>query len=242
MTSLLRAKPIDTTVVTVLGMHRSGTSWLTGSLEQFGLELGEVNTASKGNAKGNRESRSLGRLHESVLRANGGNWRRPNYPNRWPRKARSELRRYIENMSRTNARWGFKDPRTLLLIDQWRSQVTKLVRVGIYRHPVSVYASLKKRHDDFTTDEAFELWRIYNERLLAEFEREPFPIVRFDVETQMLHENLKRVAASLDLDTARGTDFFEEALVHNAERSEIPDGLTAVWNALNSANEATAGS
>ena len=43
-------------VVCVLGMHRSGTSCLAGSLEQQGLFLGETNTRGPFNLRGNRES------------------------------------------------------------------------------------------------------------------------------------------------------------------------------------------
>ena len=55
-------------VVAVLGMHRSGTSALAGSLEQHGLFLGRVSTSNPHNPKGNRESAEVRRLNEDVLR------------------------------------------------------------------------------------------------------------------------------------------------------------------------------
>jgi len=61
----------------VLGMHRSGTSYLTGILEEAGLWLGEVTRVSTFNAKGNRESPPLMRLNDAVLAANGGSWHCP---------------------------------------------------------------------------------------------------------------------------------------------------------------------
>ena len=48
-----------TPVVLVLGMHRSGTSCLAGSLQQAGLELGDVFTSNPFNKKGNREHRDV---------------------------------------------------------------------------------------------------------------------------------------------------------------------------------------
>ena len=51
-------------VITVLGMHRSGTSSLVGSLEAAGLPLGEVQVrAAKSNQKGHREPNELIALH-----------------------------------------------------------------------------------------------------------------------------------------------------------------------------------
>ena len=64
-----------TRIYAVLGMHRSGTSWLAGSLEERGLALGEVNESAKYNAKGNRENSELQSLHAAVLRDSGGTWR-----------------------------------------------------------------------------------------------------------------------------------------------------------------------
>src|SRR5439155_26061425 len=98
-----------TRVVAILGMHRSGTSWLTGSLEEAGLYLGDVRTESKHNPKGNRESEVLQNLHESVLEDNGGSWRKPKWPNVWSDERRAELKRYIAQVD--HKLWGFKDPR-----------------------------------------------------------------------------------------------------------------------------------
>ena len=64
-------------VVAVLGMHRSGTSWLAGSLQEQGLELGAVNEQAAHNAKGNRENDEIAALHGAVLRDSGGSWDSP---------------------------------------------------------------------------------------------------------------------------------------------------------------------
>lgn len=64
-------------VVAILGMHRSGTSLLAGTLQECGLDLGAVSTAAAANEKGNRESWLLMALHEDLLRQAGGAWDRP---------------------------------------------------------------------------------------------------------------------------------------------------------------------
>jgi len=70
-------KNVENRTVIVLGMHRSGTSALAGSLEAAGLCLGEINEYSEDNKKGNRESKSIMTLHNDLLERNGGSWDNP---------------------------------------------------------------------------------------------------------------------------------------------------------------------
>src|SRR3954451_9257859 len=136
----------ETTVVAVVGMHRSGTSWLAGELQTRGLELGEVSERNPHNRKGNRENRTIGSIHERVLRDSGGSWSKPPRSVTWTASARSELQSHVASMSRRYERWGFKDPRTLLVLDEWRQLVGGLQLVGIARHPLAVAQSLSARN------------------------------------------------------------------------------------------------
>jgi len=229
-------------VVAVLGMHRSGTSWLAGTLQEMGLDLGEVDTRNPFNAKGNRENRFLMDLHEGVLRSNGGSWRSPRYPNRWRWWQRRKLAKHVRKMNQMFGLWGFKDPRTLLLLDAWEAQVPELIRVGIYRDPSSVVASLIARQNDFTKDEALGLWRIYNERLLAEYERRRFPVIRFGVSDEELFEQAQRIAKYVGLPQPEQSDtFFDKELVHNSPAANIPIDLAPIWDRLEDARRASMG-
>ena len=59
-------------LIAVLGMHRSGTSYLAGSLQEAGLILGDCHTWNKHNEKGNRENQKFVDLHDAILEANVG--------------------------------------------------------------------------------------------------------------------------------------------------------------------------
>lgn len=72
-----RKRRPNSCVVMVLGMHRSGTSCLTGLLQQTGLELGDVVTEAPHNKKGNRENLDIMRLNDDVLAHSRGSWDRP---------------------------------------------------------------------------------------------------------------------------------------------------------------------
>jgi len=64
-------------VIAVLGMHRSGTSCLTGLLEDAGVPLGDVQKENPHNPLGNQENLRIMHLHDAVLAANGGSWDAP---------------------------------------------------------------------------------------------------------------------------------------------------------------------
>lgn len=217
----------------VLGMHRSGTSWLAGSLQEKGLELGEVSTRDPHNLKGNRESAAVMALHDAVLADNGGSWKRPASQHRWSEARSAELRAYVARMDADHPLWGFKDPRALLVLDEWLRQVPDLVRVGVYRHPAAVHASLAARGGRFDEARSAALWCAYNERLVDEHRRSPFPLLRFDVPRADLIAALDRVAHELALPGAdRPSAFFDEGLVHNAAAAEVPRSCRALWEEL----------
>jgi hypothetical protein len=222
-------------VVAVLGMHRSGTSWLAGSLQELGLEMGEVSTKDPHNQKGNRESPVLMEIHEGVLADNGGSWKRPPGRVEWSAARRSALAAHVADMNaRFPGGWGFKDPRALLVLDEWRQQVPDLARAGIFRHPLAVWRSLHARSERFDQGRAVDLWRSYNEHLVAEHRRSPFPILRFDVGPEELFDGLSVVAKTLRLPAAdRTSKFFDAELVHNDEGAEpVPRSCRELWTYL----------
>lgn len=200
------AREVPRNTICVLGMHRSGTSCLTGSLEQAGVELGERHVWNPFNQKGNRESQEIVDLHDEILKANAGSWDRPPSQVKWSaghsEKARELLRRY----SHLDV-FGFKDPRTLLVLDGWKAIAGPMQYVGIFRHPNVVSASLNRR-DNKPRSECLHIWYEYNRRLLREYERSPFPILCFDEEDQVFFAKLKSVILSLGLNPVEGEDVF----------------------------------
>lgn len=223
-------------VYAVLGMHRSGTSWLAGSLEEKGLALGEVNTAATYNKRGTRENEAIQSLHDGVLRSSGGSWRDPPRRVDWSEERRAALADTIAAMDATHGSWGFKDPRALLLLDEWRRQLgDRLVLVGIYRHPVAVAQSLAKRQfSPVPPRDGVRLWRAYNERLVAEHRRAPFPILRFDTEGDRLLAALDQVAKEWRLPAAgRPSTFFDPGLVdEGAGEAAVPWRCRRIWSYL----------
>jgi hypothetical protein len=84
--------------------------------------------------------------------------------------------------------------------------------VGIFRHPLAVAESLRRRNG-FSIQKGLGLWSAYNDRLLRYRERYGFPVFCFDVDG--LPELVGRLATMLGLPPATGPlDFFETELRH----------------------------
>ena len=165
--------------VFILGMHRSGTSCLAGSLERCGLYLGNVGRSSRNNAKGNHEIKRVRRLNEQILRTSGGRWLQPppSIVVGWRRKL--AIRTIVIGLSRHKP-CGLKDPRLLLLLETWLSAIRSYTLVGTFRHPTAVASSLARRRP-MSVEHANQLWLYYNRKLIQWHQRYRFPIIEFDL-------------------------------------------------------------
>ncbi len=227
-------------VLAILGMHRSGTSSLAGSLEQAGLFLGDRDVAGQGkwNAKGNRESKVLMRLHEDVLKASGGAWDRPPERVTWSPEQRHIRDRFIASRAMQRS-WGFKDPRTLLVIDGWLEAIPDLRMVATIRHPSTVAQSLQRRSGpqragSGTLDGWLQLWLAYNERLLRLHEAHGFPIIDFDLPAEPYQQRLAAITTELGLHPgSEGPEFFESSLrTSDRHDGELPEAVEEVYRRL----------
>ncbi len=212
--------------VFILGMHRSGTSALTGMLADHGLTLvdgAESNPldVSAANPRGNLEDRRFRDVNEGLLIANGGSWDRPQPIRRIPWIFRVRARQIENQLTQMPARWGMKDPRTLLCWELWRDADAD--RVGTIRHPANVIESLRKRHPERHSTEVWEqTWCVYNRALVDLYRERPFPIVDFDWPVDRYRRVVDELARSLDL-RGNGGGFFDTEFRRHVGRGEVRD-------------------
>ena len=223
--------------ILILGMHRSGTSCLAGSLEEAGLFLGEVNSQAKFNNKGNRENKVAMQLHDQILTRKNATWSTPPALNpTWTQDELSSLKKLIQAFP-NNIQWGLKDPRILFMLDGW-IQLTTPQFVGTFRHPLEVAASLIHRADKWnqpmSMQSALNLWRTYNERMLSCYAAQKFDILRYDIPLKDYHQKLEHICDNFGLNM-QGTPSFRETKLHNqnSHNAPIPAHLKIIWEELN---------
>lgn len=227
--------------ILLLGMHRSGTSCLAGSLQQRGLYLGEVYESRPHNRKGNRENQRIMDLNNAVLAASDARWDRPPPAGlRWDTACAAEREAIVAGLEAgsAGAAWGFKDPRTLLTLPFWRERLPDARLVATFRHPARVARSLHARDPSMSIEAGLALWAAYNERLLAVHAREPFPIVSFDADAEAYAGAIDRLARHIGLRAGHeGDGFFEGVLRHQDAGEPVPAKHQALYEALAEASK-----
>lgn len=227
--------------VMVLGMHRSGTSMLAGSLQQAGLELGPCSTWNEFNRRGNREHPGVVAFHERLLARQGAAWHAPPASVQpWtPSEHRAAVR--IIRSFRGAACWGFKDPRATFFHEGWRDLLPDLQFVGIFRHPSAVAASLDARGGMATSD-AIRIWLAYNRRLRDLHRERPFPLLCFDDDEDTLHRQIDSAAVTIGLRPLGRDRFFTHELKHHAAAAvAMPSEAAALYTTLRQLQQNTRG-
>jgi hypothetical protein len=165
--------------VVVGGMHRSGTSFVTSFLQAMGLDVGDrLLAGDERNVHGYFEDEEFLAFQQSVLRemAPAGD---PGWPD-WGWTESEQLDRSVLDRRRDEARtlvagrqgrgaWGWKDPRTTVLLDFWDELLPGDAYAFVFRSPVEVLDSILRTGTPqfiIRPDHALGAWRFYNRRLL----------------------------------------------------------------------------
>jgi hypothetical protein len=229
--------------ICVLGMHRSGTSCLTGIMQNFGVELGEVFTDNLYNKRGNRENGRIVFLNDAVLVTNQGAWNNPLVVRTWTKEEAGERDSIIKELEqKSSGHWGFKDPRALFTLPFWLEAITNPKFIGTFRHPHRVALSLNSR-DGAPFEDSWELWYRYNLRLMELLRQYGFALADFDQTPDIyLNDTLNKLAAlGLDPEVApKAREFFDSGLRNqagsNIDNVSLPTHVLDLYHELQDYN------
>ena len=199
----------DRRVTVILGMHRSGTSAIAKAMEVFGVSLGN-NLIPKGfdNERGFFEDRDITAFNDHLQEILGYQWYGPEMvkPFDWQREdvqtKKEEAKSLLQAKLSHNDNFGFKDPRTAVLLEFWNRVFDELGVTPRYviavRNPIDVASSLKVRND-LAIAKSLYLWAastIASLKLTSGFVR---VIVSFEALLTNPEKQLKRIGKSLEL-------------------------------------------
>ncbi len=170
-------KSIEAPLV-VTGMHRSGTSLTAAFLQSLGIHLGEQFwQADQHNAKGYFEDVDFLQFQRSLLAdccpQNDGGW----IDWGWTENEQldrsqffhytNEAKQLLQNRQHLSI-WGWKDPRTTLLLDFWQELLPEAYFLLVYRFPWDVIDSILRLNAPVFSenpDYPLKIWQYYNRHL-----------------------------------------------------------------------------
>jgi glycosyltransferase involved in cell wall biosynthesis len=181
----------------ILGMHRSGTSAVTGVLGRLGLYVGQLHellAADEANLAGYWERQDVLALNQTLLSRHladayqighlpAGAARSFNEPD-----LHSRAKAIVANLD-MHGPWVMKDPRLCLTLPFWFSVLSAPVCVIVTRHPLEIAASLWRR-DALPLPYALALWERYYVEALINSHGMPRVIVNY-------HDLVQRPAQTL---------------------------------------------
>ena len=164
----------------VLGMHRSGTSMLSGLLHtSCGYTVGGPLIGSAfDNEKGFFERVDVVLQNDEFMRAQKVWWAANVINYDWEKALKDKESGAIDFETHgksglaflnnpTNAPWLQKDPRMCITLKTWLKLMNNEPAVVFtYRHPLEVAMSLKRREKDFSLERGLRLWIVYNMRAI----------------------------------------------------------------------------
>lgn len=218
-------------IVTVLGMHRSGTSLCANILHAMGVNMAADAAPSPDNRRGHWERPQINDLNDQIFAQFGRGWSDSAHalamPPQWldePRvqRIRASLAASLAPLLATGFPFGFKDPRTARLLPLWRMVFADLCVaprfVFCVRQPAQVARSLAVR-DRMESVQAEYRWLVYNAQAITDLGGDGVCIVPYESWFSHPHETSARLAAwvgAADLPRPALAALIDPALRHDA--------------------------
>lgn len=203
-------------------MHRSGTSAVARAINLLGVYMGEdskMMPPGADNPGGFWEHLEIHDLQLRLMSTLQQDWDivEP-LPARWQsseaiRGFKEELTQLVSDNFNGRALWGWKEPRSCLLLPLWREVLaemeTDLSCLFVVRSPVEVANSLMRR-DAIPFDRAVGIWFHYNLMALKESVGLPTVFVSYDHLLSNWESEMHRCAEALQLDVPDTNEYREE--------------------------------
>ena len=223
-------------------MHRSGTSLVASWLSALGVDMGRELPPDKGNPRGYFEDIGFLEFQRRVLSQgcppdDGGHpdwgWTESEQLNTetfkdFIREARSLVGLRAEG----RGLWGWKDPRTTLLLDFWDTLLDGAYYIFVYRFPWDVADSMQRLGEPLflrNPEYAYRIWTFYNRRLRDFFLENSPRCVLLSIDALRLNPgrlvDLLRKKLNIEIREANLSDVYERELFTCTEGPQGYDPL-----------------
>jgi len=226
------------TCLLIIGMHRSGTSAIAGSMSIAGYNVGKnIMSAKDDNEKGFFENKSIYDFNQNILNQLQLSWHQTIFPEiRWWQDEqfiplKQELAHIIKNEFGDAQNILIKDPRISILLPLYLEvlehiQITPKIIIAI-RNPLEVAASLKKRNE-FSHSKSMLLWMDTTLKAIDYSKSLTHSILHFDAFLEKPITHIKQIDQLLSLEFTLNEqtktqieNFVEKKLKHHSSPTEL---------------------
>lgn len=187
----------DRKQIIVLGMHRSGTSAMTGALNAMGVFVGEeerLTGKNWENPRGFFERRDARNICDALLQKSDADWYKvSNFdPTSISKELLEEQGMQIDKLITeldTKAPWVLKEPRLCFLLPVFLNFLNNPVVVYVYRDPLETAKSLHRRNG-FPIHAGLALWELYNISALSHSQHLDRIFVNYNTLVKQPHNTL----------------------------------------------------
>jgi len=243
--------------VVVLGMHRSGTSTIAGSLATLGVSFGKnLLPADLNNPRGYFENNRIVETQNQLLLEAGYSWLNPISENVDKScfstlNILNQFEKILEDEFSGNNLYGFKDPRTSCFLEAWlevfRTLDIEPLFVICIRKPISVIKSLQRR-DGLEFLHAELLWLLEYIRVLPKIIKYKHILVNYDdfiyspgAIIKKIHRNLQININCEDNDLLKVESFVDKDLNHSIATEDLRDCTNNIWLVMESISKSSSG-
>lgn len=162
--------------ILIAGMHKSGTSIASLIMQSYGLELGSnLLESNSDNPEGYYEDIDAIKLNRLALKRLGldPDWGEGKNSSLSQVISHSEWRNlalsYIASRAKSNAIWGWKDPRNSILLNEWMEVNSAIKVLAALRPPWDVVASFSRSKCNFyprKISKVVKIWCNFNQSIL----------------------------------------------------------------------------
>lgn len=219
-------------------MHRSGTSLTASWLQLCGLRLddGRVWGSSAGNPRGHFEDKDFVDLHDKAIKQRGKathGWkiRSGNFLS-FVYQEQCRAKSLVEQRSGKYSQWGWKDPRTVLFLQDWKTIIPDMKALLIWRPCSEVVDSLVRRsrkteqlHLKAGLLESVQMWLHYNDKVCKykKQNRRDTVLLSLDCLLEQDHRAFELIKKRFDLDLVYHplAELYDPKLLHRRRSSML---------------------
>jgi|GEM_PF-290482 len=227
-------------VMIITGMHRSGTSLTAAFIQALGTYMGEsLMPADSANAKGYFEDLDFLEFQRSLLQnccdlTEGGwhdwGWTESEFLDRSRFKSYTlAARRLIQLHQHKNQIWGWKDPRTSLLLNFWYDLLPEAKFIFVYRFPWDVVDSIRRINQpifNLHPEYSLKIWAFYNRHILDFYRNHRDSCLLFHVDAiehqseQLIQLIQNKLKIPIDADRQALNTVFEKKLLNKLSEDD----------------------